>query len=380
MSIFLNAGRSAHRSLLRHVYFTLALTAFLFAQTTFAQGSQEQAGGARNFGQATAAALYRMRGHDWFKGQAQTEQQSYGFGSPEKRSEPYAFAYATQPESSGRSVARVASMFATADDEDKESKSKKDKKSSESKKKDDEDDDEDDKESDGDDDGDEEEDDEEKSDEEEGEESDDGGDNDKEDENAKDEESGDEGESESRSDDAEEGDKATAKAGEDAGEDVKAEPAGKASPARAAASLSADAGYISLADAIKRARAEGGSGEVLQIDLEWDAARSVTTWDITFSSGTEYELDAASGKRLAAKPKSPTKLAALAALDRELSGKKLLTFEDIIRKAEAKHGQPVMEMELKRIKARSETLFEVVLGDGTTLYYNAETGNPTAGV
>jgi hypothetical protein len=39
-----------------------------------------------------------------------------------------------------------------------------------------------------------------------------------------------------------------------------------------------------------------------------------------------------------------------------------------------------MEMELKRIKARSETLFEVVLGDGTTLYYNAETGNPTAGV
>jgi uncharacterized membrane protein YkoI len=151
-------------------------------------------------------------------------------------------------------------------------------------------------------------------------------------------------------------------------------------PAGRAASLSADAGYIPMADAIKRARAEGGSGDVVQIDLEWDAARSLATWDITFSTGVEHEFDAASGKHLGTNPKSPAKLAAHAPLEPEIAGKKLLTFADIIRKAEAMHGQPVIEMELKRIKARSETLFEVVLGDGMTLHYNAETGETVSGV
>jgi hypothetical protein len=37
-------------------------------------------------------------------------------------------------------------------------------------------------------------------------------------------------------------------------------------------------------------------------------------------------------------------------------------------------------MELKRIKGRTETVYEVVLADGVTLLYNAATGDMINGV
>ena len=142
--------------------------------------------------------------------------------------------------------------------------------------------------------------------------------------------------------------------------------------------LSAKAEYITLADALKRARAEGGSGEVLQVDLEWDEARSTVTWDMTFASGTEYEVDAFTGKFLGTKAKGTDKLALLAPL--ALQDRGMLTFQEIIRKAEAERGQSVMEMELKRTKGSQETKFEVVLADGTAILYNATTGKALTGL
>ncbi|MBK9316831.1 MAG: tyrosine-protein phosphatase [Acidobacteria bacterium] len=140
------------------------------------------------------------------------------------------------------------------------------------------------------------------------------------------------------------------------------------------AGLSSSAGYISVADVIKRAKAEGANGDVLKIDLEWDDARSIVTWDVTFSSGDEYEFDAGSGKHLGTKSKAPAKLATLSPLSPVTSDKSWLTFQEIIRKAEASRSQKVTEMELKQIKGRPEILYEVVLADGTTIYYDATTG------
>jgi uncharacterized membrane protein YkoI len=165
-----------------------------------------------------------------------------------------------------------------------------------------------------------------------------------------------------------------------ADDEVKESPVAKVSTpqARTTAGLSAEAGYITLAEAIRRAQAEGGSGEVLKVDLEWDPARSVATWDVTFSSGNEYEIEATSGELPGTKPKAPNKLAVLSPLGLEKS--RLLTFQEIIRKAEASRSQTVMEMELKRIKGRSETIYEVVLADGVTLLYDAATGGAINGI
>ncbi|MGE0129258.1 MAG: tyrosine-protein phosphatase [Blastocatellales bacterium] len=163
-------------------------------------------------------------------------------------------------------------------------------------------------------------------------------------------------------------------------DEVKEAPIAKASTpqARTTAGLSAEAGYITVVEAIRRAQAEGGSGEVLKVDLEWDPARSVTTWDVTFSSGNEYEIEATSGKLLGTKPKAPNKLAVLSPLGLEKS--RLLTFQEIIRKAETSRSQTVMEMELKQIKGHTETVYEVVLADGVTLLYNAVTGDMINGI
>jgi hypothetical protein len=57
-----------------------------------------------------------------------------------------------------------------------------------------------------------------------------------------------------------------------------------------------------------------------------------------------------------------------------------MTFQEIIRTAEAEHKKNVKEMELKRIKGRSDTLFEVLMADGTTLFYDAVTGKPLTGL
>jgi uncharacterized membrane protein YkoI len=154
-----------------------------------------------------------------------------------------------------------------------------------------------------------------------------------------------------------------------------------ATPTQATRGLSAEAGYITMAEAINCAKAEGGSGDVLKVDLEWDLARSVATWDVTFSAGVEYEIEETTGNLLGTKPKALAKLAVLSPLSlNEPSAKGLLTFQEIIRKAEMNRGQTVMEMELKRIKGRSETVYEVVLADDATILYDAATGNTINGI
>lgn len=144
--------------------------------------------------------------------------------------------------------------------------------------------------------------------------------------------------------------------------------------APAGPSLSPSAGYVPLHDVIAQARAEGGSGDVLKVDLEYDIARDVATWDVTFSSGVEYEFDARSGAFLGSKEKSPAKIATMSPLGIERAGSPLKGFEDVMSRAASAANRAVLEMELKRIKGGPRTVFEVVFVDGVTHYYDAESG------
>jgi tyrosine-protein phosphatase SIW14 len=270
----------------------------------------------------TIAALYRLRVQGWTKDRAWAEQQSYGFGPVEEHPALYAYVYGALSIKDDLSAAQPA---AASDRKGKLSKSKKDddyddddakvkvKNDKKSKKKD-----------------------------------------------------------QVRSESAEVETEITSRAISKAN----TEPVPDAKPTSTTKGLFADTSYITMAEAIKRAKAEGGSGEILKVDLEWDEVRSTITWDLTFSSGAEYEVDAVTGKFLGAKAKAPAKLAALMPL--ALNDRGLLSFQEIIRKAETGRGQSVMEMELKRIKGRAETMFEVVLADGTALFYDAATGKSLA--
>lgn len=293
----------------------------------------------------TIAALYRIRVQGWSPDRTWAEQKSYGFGPPEGHPQLYAYVYGRQSGSAGSAsadVARLTNAAAAVSDEEKSSKKKK--------KKDDDDDDDSSKEK----------------------------KRKKNDKSLKKDDDDDSAKGKDRSEKVKGGTrtesaKITPEPASKADSEAKVEPANSNR-----AGLSASAGYISPADAIKRAKDEGGKGDVLKIDLEWDAARSVVTWDVTFSSGAEYELDATSDKLLGTKSKAPAKLATLAPLSLDGSAKRLLTFQEIIRKAEASRGQTVMEMELKRIKGRSETVYEVVFADGATILYDAATGDTIA--
>jgi len=292
----------------------------------------------------TIAALYRIRVQGWTKEQAWAEQQSYGFGPAEEHPALHAYVYGASSNKGDTGVAQTtaannrvsdASRSGKQDDDEKDKSSKKADNLAKSKKNDDDDDD---------------------------------------DEKAKDKSDKKSMKNKVRSESA----TAAAGAGSRGIGNSNTVPASEAKPPVATNRLSANAGYISMADAIKHSRAEGANGEVLKIDLEWDDARSTVTWDVTFSSGAEYEVDAISGKFLGAKEKAPAKLAVLTPL--ELNGSGALTFEEIIQQAEAKHKQNVKEMELKRIKGRSDTVFEVLLADGATLFYDAATGKPLTGL
>lgn len=269
----------------------------------------------------TIAALYRLRVQGWPKDRAWAEQQSYGFGPVEEHPALYAYVYGARSIKDDLSAAQPA---AASDSKGKLSKSKNDayddddarvkvKDDKKSKKKD-----------------------------------------------------------QVRSESAEVETGITSRAIRKAN----AEPVPGAKPTRSTKGLFADTTYVTMADAIKRAKAEGGSGEILKVDLEWDEVRSTITWDLTFSSGAEYEVDAVTGKFLGAKTKAPAKLATLMPL--ALNDRGLLSFQEIIRKAETGRGQSVVEMELKHIKGRAETMFEVVLADGTALFYDAATGKSLA--
>src|SRR5262245_42607777 len=72
---------------------------------------------------------------------------------------------------------------------------------------------------------------------------------------------------------------------------VKETPASEVSAEGVTKGLSAQARYITMGEAIKRAKSEGGTGDLLKVDLEWDEYRSTVTWDLTFSSGNEYEIE-----------------------------------------------------------------------------------------
>jgi tyrosine-protein phosphatase SIW14 len=262
----------------------------------------------------TIAALYRMRVQGWSRERAWAEQQSYGFGSVGEHPELYAYVYGDTKGSADASLAH-----ASAKSEDADNKNEKSSKSKKDKEKD------------------------------------------------------------KRSDSDKAEDEKVSAANENAvGENAVSEIASRSASSPAGGRLSADASYIAVTDAIKRAKAEGASGDLLKIDLEWDAARSVATWDMTFSSGTEYEFDATTGKLLGTKPKAAAKLALLSPLELDGAAKKLLMFQQIIQKAEKSQGQPVVEMELKRIKGRSQTIFEVGLTNGATVYYDAVTGEAIA--
>lgn len=288
----------------------------------------------------TIAALYRMRVQDWSPERAWAEQKSYGFGPPEGHPQLYAYVYGSQfrlAKSANADAARLTDTVAAVSDEEKSSKKKRkhddDHHSSKAKKKD------------------------HKSLKQVGDDDDDDSAQGK-----------DRSEKMKREAFAARVETAPAPTSNNGGE-AKVEPLNSNR-----AGLSAAASYISLVDAIKRARGEGEKGDVLKIDLEWDPARSLATWDVTFSSGNQYELDAVSGKLLGTTSKAPAKLAVLAPLVLDGSVKGLLTFQEIIRKAEANRGQTVMEMELKQIKGRSETIYEVVFADRATVLYDAATG------
>ena len=143
----------------------------------------------------------------------------------------------------------------------------------------------------------------------------------------------------------------------------KADPVGDA--------LSATVRYVAPADAVKRARASGATGNLARINLEYDPKRSVAVWKVIFATAMEYRFDAVTGALLATKEKPAEGLAVLSPLT--LSNK-LLSFQTIISRAERLTGDRAAEMELKRVKGRNKTFFEVAMHDGRTLFFDAVTG------
>jgi len=311
------------------------------------------------------AAIFRTRVQGWSKEQAWAEQQSYGFGLAEEHKALYTYVYGMNSimsspgnasKDAGESKVKSTKSKTKTDDDDgekdkkskeddvdvKDKSSKKSVKSAGSKKQDD----------------------------------DDGGDDKIVVASAKLKNKSDKHKQEEkvRSVSSEESSKVSSAAADR----VKVAPASKTRAGSVTRGLSAQANYIAMGEAIKRAKAEGGSGEILKVDLEWDEGRSTVTWDLTFSSGTEYEIDALSGKLLGTKTKAPAKLAMLMPL--ALSTRRLLTFQKIMRKVELGRGQSVMEMELKHLRGRTETIYELAVSDGTTSYYNAVTGQPVKGI
>lgn len=148
----------------------------------------------------------------------------------------------------------------------------------------------------------------------------------------------------------------------------------EATPTEAAATeaaLSSTARYVSPAQALERARADGATGELARINLEYDPKRAVPVWKVIFSTAVEYRFDARTGALLATKPKPSEGLAVLSPL--ALSDR-YLSFQNIIAIAERMTGQKAAEMELKRVRGRNQTFYEVAMADGVTLFFDALSG------
>lgn len=135
--------------------------------------------------------------------------------------------------------------------------------------------------------------------------------------------------------------------------------------------LSATARYISPAEAVARAKASGATGNLARINLEYDKKRSLPVWKVIFATAMEYRFDAVTGALLATKPKPSEGLSVLSPLT---LNNRLLSFQNIIARAEQRTGQKAAEMELKRVRGRNQTFFEVAMADGVTLFFDAVTG------
>ena len=145
----------------------------------------------------------------------------------------------------------------------------------------------------------------------------------------------------------------------------------KESPPHPQGHLAATAAYTSADRAIELARAAGGSGETVRINLEYDKKNTAPVWKVLFATGTEYRLNALTGDLLGTKTKAE-KLSYLNALGQTA---KYWTFQKVIAKAEQRSGEKVTEMELKSIRGRNQTFFEVMLADGVTLFFEAASGH-----
>lgn len=294
----------------------------------------------------TICALYRMREQGWTAERAWDEQASYGFGPPEEHPELYGFVYGGE------------TRFAVAKATSRDRKDRPRTKARPDVEKDDDDDDD-------------AEDDDDDNDDDSGEEADD------------DDHDADDRDDKKADDDDDEVDADGAMSGADEPvitRPVEARP--DIDPARStAAALSATARYVELREVVRVARASGGSGDIVKIDLEYDPARGLTTWDVTFANAQEVEVDAASGKVLGAKPKAAAKMKVLSALGPDAGfAESLKTFQQIVAAGEQVAGRPVLEMELKRIAGRDDILYEVAFDDGSTVYFDAKTGTKIAGL
>ena len=135
--------------------------------------------------------------------------------------------------------------------------------------------------------------------------------------------------------------------------------------------LSATANYLSQAQALEMTRGYGGMGKTVRINLEYDKKKSEPVWKVLLASGTEYRLNALTGALLGTKTKAE-KLGYLNPLD---TGRKYWTFQKVIAKAEQRGNEKVLEMELKFVRGQNRTFFEVMMGDGVTLFFDAASGS-----
>jgi tyrosine-protein phosphatase SIW14 len=167
---------------------------------------------------------------------------------------------------------------------------------------------------------------------------------------------------------------AVSRPGTDA-EDAPAAPAGKstssAPPPHPQGHLSATASYISQGQAVALTRTYGGTGKPIRINLEYDKKKSEPVWKVLLASGTEYRLNALTGNLVGTKTKSE-KLSYLHPLE---PGRIYWTFQRIITRAERRGKDKVLEMELKFVRGQNRSFYEVMMGDGVTLFFDATSGH-----
>lgn len=141
-------------------------------------------------------------------------------------------------------------------------------------------------------------------------------------------------------------------------------------PAHPAGVLSPTVAYISTARAVELTRSYGGAGETVRVNLEYDKKNAAPVWKVLQATGAEYRLHAQTGALLGTKSKAEK----LGYLNPLAQPSKYWTFQQVIAKAEKRGKAKVVEMELKSIRGRNQTFFEVMMADGVTLFFEAANG------